>query len=239
MIKNMKKNGFSLVEASISLVIIGLVISGGMAVFSPLIQKSQNMKTLENKREIENALYAFILYNKRLPCPASKNFSKATVNNGLENCAEMSSNLNYGVIPWRTLGLSIENSMDGYNGFFSYIVDTKYNKPDSLKCAKDLNWKNLDGTIIIEDGSSSTPPLFARGAFALISHGKNGFGATLISGRTRPFEAATIEEQANITGSDAPKFYSASTSETAKGFDDIVFSRSPSVIMIETGCPTY
>ena len=74
------------------------------------------------------------------------------------------------VVPWRTLGLQENMSLDGWGRRFTYHV------------APELVWSGTtsEGDIVLRDGdaaTSGTSELTATAAYALISHGDNGHGA--------------------------------------------------------------
>jgi len=62
--------GFTLLEMSIVLVIIGVVVGGGMTIFSASLQKRQLQETQFKLKAIQKALLDFRIANNRLPCPA-------------------------------------------------------------------------------------------------------------------------------------------------------------------------
>jgi prepilin-type N-terminal cleavage/methylation domain-containing protein len=88
--------GFSLIELSIVLVIIGGI---GLAAVKMFPQISELFDTATNNSSIttsSDALLGFVVANHRLPCPD-------TNNSGSENCA---SSAQTGNLPYKTLGLS-------------------------------------------------------------------------------------------------------------------------------------
>ena len=78
-IKPANTRGFSLVEISIVLIIIGMILSMGLGMMKSLTRTS-SVKKVKNDMEIaENVLYAFATSRGRLPCPD-------TDGDGRENC---------------------------------------------------------------------------------------------------------------------------------------------------------
>ena len=112
------QQGFSLIEVSIVLVIVGLLLGGLM---TPLATQFENAKRKDTQRTLETiseALYGFALTNGRLPCPD-------TDNNGLENplggvggCTAL-----FGILPWVTLNTG---ATDAWGRPFSYRVTGVY-----------------------------------------------------------------------------------------------------------------
>jgi len=72
-------NGFSLVEISIVLVIIGLILSMGLGMMKSLTRTSSVKKVKSDMEIAGNALHAFAISRGRLPCPD-------TDGDGRENC---------------------------------------------------------------------------------------------------------------------------------------------------------
>lgn len=88
--------GFTLIELTISLLIISLVLGGGALALSGKnhYQREREMKT--QLLTIKEALYGYAITYGRLPCPALE-----SENSGQENCVS-----NFGIIPYATLGIS-------------------------------------------------------------------------------------------------------------------------------------
>lgn len=70
--------GFSLIEISLVLVIAGLALGGLLAVLGPQLQQRRYTETQRQLKEASDALLAYAMVNRRLPCPATAN------SNGLE-----------------------------------------------------------------------------------------------------------------------------------------------------------
>ena len=76
--------GFTLLEMSIVLAIIGVIIGGGMSIFSASLQKRQLQETQFKMKAIQKALYDFRIINNRLPCPADVTLALNSTNFGVE-----------------------------------------------------------------------------------------------------------------------------------------------------------
>jgi len=94
-ISAMKQKGFSLVELSVVLSIVGIVLSMGYMIFPKQIEMDMRQKSQIQVQKLEYELVGFALQNHRLPCP-DKN------GDGLEQCAGAV----IGEFPWRTVGLT-------------------------------------------------------------------------------------------------------------------------------------
>src|SRR5258707_1256685 len=62
--------GFTLIEVAISMVILGLVMTGLVVSLSQQLQQRRLLDTRTTLAEANDALIAFVTANARLPCPA-------------------------------------------------------------------------------------------------------------------------------------------------------------------------
>jgi prepilin-type N-terminal cleavage/methylation domain-containing protein len=102
--------GFTLVEVAISMVILGLVLTGLVVALSQQIQQRHLLDTRTTLQQANEAILSFVVANARLPCPA------VAASNGLESltgpgvCTAAA-----GFLPAVTLGLP---NLDG-NGLLN------------------------------------------------------------------------------------------------------------------------
>src|SRR5258708_6404476 len=78
------QRGFTLLEISVVLLLIGLVVGGGLVTMTGSIQALQYNKTVEKIDAIEKALLDFSIASKRIPCPASLTLTPDNANFGIE-----------------------------------------------------------------------------------------------------------------------------------------------------------
>jgi prepilin-type N-terminal cleavage/methylation domain-containing protein len=107
-------HGFSLIEMAVVLVIIGLVMGGVLGALGPQLEQKKVRDTQERIKQASEAIMAFAIANRRLPCPASvdspanSNSAASASSNGDEgrtgNKGECT-HPNIGFVPARTLGL--------------------------------------------------------------------------------------------------------------------------------------
>jgi prepilin-type N-terminal cleavage/methylation domain-containing protein len=102
--------GFTLIEVAISMVILGLVMTGLVVSLSQQLQQRRLLDTRTTLAEANDALVAFVTANARLPCPAvaGSNGLEATTAPGVCTAAA-------GFLPAVTLGLP---NLDG-NGLLN------------------------------------------------------------------------------------------------------------------------
>ncbi|MDG2526194.1 prepilin-type N-terminal cleavage/methylation domain-containing protein [Stenotrophomonas sp. HITSZ_GD] len=90
-----RQRGFSLLELSVSLVVLGLVALLILRFLGQAQQEQRGTAQRELLQRADDALLAFAMINSRLPCPA------AAGGNGEEDCGLGQ----VGVLPYRSLGL--------------------------------------------------------------------------------------------------------------------------------------
>lgn len=136
-----KKSGYTILELSIVLLILGIITLGLIGVFS--FGNRINSHTLTESRMdiIQNAFVSFVAANGRLPCPAVWGLDQTNQEFGYEasmqtiilNCnsnllinssgaGQPGDTIYLGMVPINTLGLNPEYAFDGYGDRFGYVV---------------------------------------------------------------------------------------------------------------------
>jgi len=232
--------GFTLLELSVVLLIIGLLLGGLLMPLSSQIEQRQRAQTQAQLDEARDVLYGFVLKNHRLPCPdcstdvAGKcNEIAATdaahIGDGEEdiiagdNCAHEAGNL-----PWATLGVE---GNDAWGRHFTYRVTNNFADaaasgagctPDTLNVSFGLC---SDGNIDVV-AAAGTMNYVARSVPAVIlSHGRNGSDAT---------SAHELEN----SDDDAIFVYRDFSDDATAGFDDMLIWISPHILrakMLDAG----
>ncbi|MDD5333143.1 MAG: type II secretion system protein [Rhodoferax sp.] len=92
------QRGFSLMESSIALIVLGLLTTAAVAYLR--LAGQQKVATVEHdlQRRAQQAVYGFVHANFRLPCPAADT-------SGIESCHVNGGDHSVGMLPWRTLQL--------------------------------------------------------------------------------------------------------------------------------------
>lgn len=208
--KHNAQSGFSLVEMSIVLAILSVVLTGLLPFILDANQKANEDITRERMARIEQALFAYhkaqtaAAATPRLPCPASatevatsSNFGKMAnyaaggthgtcVNGGAPDASLESGSTTevaFGMVPVRDLGLPEETAFDGFGRRFSYFV--------SLKSMSD----GTAGEITVQDTNANAK--LTDAAFAIVSHGANGHGGYTLGGSRRNASSTNTNEQEN------------------------------------------
>lgn len=214
--------GFTLIELSIVVVILGLMVGGIMAAINQETRRTKQADLKTKMDAIEKALGAFIKKNGRMPCPADgtygftdTKFGREGGSTGAGNCgtgATYDANGNRtaigaspptanfklgntagGVVPVRTLGLPDEYAFDPWGGRFTYAIERAANTTSTFSTYSPLD--TTLGTITVNDGSGNT---VATNAIAVVlSHGPNGHGAFQLSGSRKNAGSTNANEQTN------------------------------------------
>lgn len=172
--------GFSLVELSIVVAIISVVATLGLEVAANFVNRTSNSVSRERLKVVDEATAAFFKIYGRLPCPALISLAPVPVNNyGLEDCSiafipgtTIGGGVVAGAVPFRTLGLPMIYSLDGFNSKFHYVVTKNLTSAgfDTTQFGNAANWGGIEiRTGVLEqpcDGSSTKCQKLANPAVA-------------------------------------------------------------------------
>ena len=253
----MSQRGFTLIEMSFVIILIGLIVSGGLFAFTPMLQKARINQTNASLDQVESALELFVIRNSRLPCPADGSITingANKANYGIElgggangSCTAALAN---SVIPWKTLGLDEAYSLDGWATRLSYwpsgVLATSNSLTGSTTMIRAGTVYPTGPFLTLTDVVSSqivTPPsVNDEAAYVLVSHGRSQwYGWNKVGVQIQP----TLTEADKACNSDptnaACAFSGTFTSGGPVGtypplanttyFDDIVRWRSPAMII--------
>lgn len=231
-----KEHGFSLVEMSVVLVILGLVMGAVLSTVG--IQREQLARS-----EIESALalakkslLGFAQMNGRLPCPAT------ATSNGLEDPLGGGTCISQlGFLPAATLGVQPVNAsgvaIDAWNNPIQYAV-TQTSAGGAATA--DFTTSGDLSTIGIAGGLSPDLTVCSQSTGCPASFLANNAVAVMFSTGKNFGLSAGVDETSNLTATTT--FYSrtptVATAAPSAEFDDMVTWISPFVLynaMIETG----
>ena len=195
-----KKLGFSMIELSVVLVVMGIMTVGMISLGTATLESAKIAETKSIIAKIQKAMIVYYKKNNSLPCPADgtlaltdNNFafeqktnssSDTTISNA--TCSASYSNListvmYYGTVPTRTLKLPDYYAFDAWGNRITYNI--------SKDCVDPDNWNSSHANICRKLASPSLPggsititdinlnPILDDAAYFLVSHGKNGVGA--------------------------------------------------------------
>lgn len=196
--------GFSLIELSVALMIVGLMMGSALEVYRTYSKPRDIRTTRAYFYDIEAGMKQFLTRNGRLPCPAVMTDTPSSSTSGIEvstcqtdaieggagactatgYCRSLGYDANgaggadivlSGAVPYVTLGIPMKTSIDGWERKIKYVVTARLTKPGTYDAAK--------GAITINHSNGSTNYASANSAqFTLISAGEDGRGAYTING---------------------------------------------------------
>lgn len=198
--------GFTLIEISIVLVVIGLLISGGLLGIAPVIQQAKVTQTENTLAKIEDALLLYAIQNSCLPCPADGtspttpgqallagggNFTTCTATACIAPAAD-------NTVPWLTLGLQASDAVDEWGTQITYHLSQAATDAGGVTTFCDVLQNNAfaddaasggftrtgttfpDGCLNVEDvvdlGGLTYTLNTEEAAYVLISHGPDTSG---------------------------------------------------------------
>lgn len=222
----LNKNGFTLVEMAIVLVIFGLLLSMFLTPFTAQRDAQNRAKTAVLLNEAKEALMGFAITNGYLPCPDSD-----AVPDGIENLNASGTNCTSaeGVLPWNDLGTE---RVEAWNHYLRYRVDSTFSRRDTLftiadaEGASDIQMNGEGGIALVSTNS--------RPAAVILSHGTNGFGAKNLNS-TSPANQEPLptgaDEIENNDGDSTFVSHTPTPQGSANEFDDMLVWISPKVLI--------
>ncbi len=113
------ENGFSLLETTIVLGVMGILGTLALPLLSQYRERQALQITQEHQKRVIEALESYLLHHHLLPSPADPGETS-------DHFAAGSSNPNMlqkrGIVPYRTLGLPEKMAKDGYGHYMTYAV---------------------------------------------------------------------------------------------------------------------
>lgn len=246
------RKGFTLIELSIVMLIVGLLLVGLLGPVRTQIESQERQQNIDTMNDIMEALYGYAIINGRLPCPDTGGDGIADpVTSG--TCTTANGD---GWLPWQTLGINIQGDVWG-NRFKYHVTTPGFTTIDTGACAADGELdlcQSGDIAILTRGDDTSTGATieykFQYNAATLVpavvvSHGRNGLGATTVNGVVLTATPVGVDENENDDANTDATFYSRIFSEGAAGcivddavetntlceFDDIVMWISPNILM--------
>jgi prepilin-type N-terminal cleavage/methylation domain-containing protein len=218
------QGGFTLVELAIAIAVVAFLLSGLLIPLQTKVEGRQIAVTREELGSIMEALLGFAAAKGYLPCPD-------TGSNGLENagssqCTTITSGIACGRLPHTDLGLA---QSDVWGNRYTYCVNELF----ARRGAGTFTLGTAGNNISICTTQSCATTITTTAVAAVLSHGKNGYGATKLSTGTQNPAAPHIDEQENYDNNDGIIVWRPATAAgTAAGeFDDIVAWLPRSVLL--------
>lgn len=235
---NYSEHGFTLIEITIVLFIVGLLVAGLLGPLETQLEARDRNATIDTMDEVLEILYGFAITNGRLPCPdtTGDGVSNPAFDPNVPATANCANN-GEGFLPWVELGSA---QGDGWGNRFRYrVTNPGFTLPDSDGLCNG-NGVEFDlctnGDIIIQTRGDDPASGGTEGKFELrlaenlpaviVSHGRNGFGATSVTGIARPAPAASNADELMNTDANDTFISRVFTGENTGCADDEVETTS-------------
>ena len=212
-----KTRGFTLIELAVAMFILVLLLGSILVPLATQVEQRQVSDTQRTLEEVKEALTGFAVVNGYLPCSDTDNDGLENVNAATGFCSTVASNISVGNLPWQTLGVA---SADVWGNRFRYVVHEQY----ARRSPASTFTLNTTSPNVRACASSTCGSILASSAVAaILSYGKNGYGATnSLSGAVNP--APTSADELENTNNDRTVVSRVQTpvGTSAGEFDDIV-----------------
>jgi len=226
--------GFTLLEISIVLAIMGILMVGFLQGNLALLKKNRITGTKKKMAVIEKALMNHLLLNGNLPCPAGLTVLEGNASFGVEEttCAGTgiftSGNFIGGAIPTATLNLNNEMMRDEWGNRFSYVVNINYTGAGT---GFRLQNPTANAITVYTEGVSNA--ITTKAVYSIVSHGENGLGAYGYTSGVQGSTAGILtEETANLAGANGFNTTNVYTLYD-ENFDDIVRYKTKNQLIID------
>lgn len=212
--------GFSLVELSIVLLVLGLILTSTITGLSDLVRRARYAQAKKDLALAQEALIGYVISNGGLPCPDTDGYqgnpgTPDGAANGAGGCDDKN-----GYLPWSDLGL---NARDPWGNLYLYRIDTSYAKPPPiLDQLVTFELTEADGDIKVYDSSGGST--VANNIVAVFfSVGPNGY--------ILPAGSPSADENENLDNNETfvDKAYVAAGADASE-FDDVVLWLSSFVL---------
>lgn len=213
-----RNQGFTLIEVAIVLIIVTLLSGGLMMTLSSQTEQRTYRETQQQLQNIHDALLGYAVSHNALdgkpylPCPDIDG-------DGLENRTGNACTNSAGMLPWNDLGVA---NQDAWGNRFRYQVEASFAKKDAGFTLSST------ATLKVCDQAACTSTVATTLPVVVISHGKNGFGATT-SNNTQNTAPTSADELENTTANGNFVFHSPSQPGPTE-FDDLVIWLSPNIL---------
>ena len=252
--------GFTLIELAVVLVIIGTMLTLGIAAFNAQTTSSAYTKTKLKLDVLREALTNHLATRGHLPCPDADltapdgrgDDDRNNVGSGTE-LRDKPCSVAVGLVPYVELELPREAALDGWENFFSFqvAIDRPSQECDGANPAifdSNKDWTRLhcffsgnDGNIsvVTKDATGATVSSVSNAAVVIVSHGSNGFGARTVKGTLNNLPSVGSDEYTNTAQVATDTFVVRPlTEDTDPGdpasgdpFDDVVLVLQPSQLL--------
>ena len=131
-----KARGFTLVEILVVVVILGLIMAMAGILLRSVAATQKRSVTATRLANIEAAIVQFVQVQRRLPCPADGTQTAAAGGLEMYSTGTCTGSQQHGVVPWRTLGLSAADALDGWERRITYRVGSELVAPEAMNLSR-------------------------------------------------------------------------------------------------------
>ncbi len=243
-----RQRGLSILFVAVVLLLVAVGTLAFLALTRTAADVDRSSETTEHLVKVQAALEQFASAAERLPCPANPAIDSGDAE---PNAAAVACTYPAGSVPWRSIGLRREDSLDAWGWKIGYRVYQGPTGLTQLRGASMVDCDTVEPTPAGTDANggcksshdtteaqflagkglqvyafSATP--FNDAAYVLISHGPSGLGAYTTAGGQKTPNPASVDELANL-GSAGPFIAKAAVTnvspEDAAHFDDVLTYR--------------
>ena len=218
--RSRRSSGFSLVELTVVLTVIGLLLGGAINAIKLSRETEHIRATRLALQTARQALLGYMVRNGRLPCAASLDAQSRGVEqrDAEGRCVQLQ-----GYLPWATLGLARN---DSWGRPQTYRVSAAFANPNTTKADQPLLAAGMvfhlltQGDLEIRSSADSEESLTSIAAAVIVSHGAHGPG---------PLQTGGEGDEA-LNARDSPVFVSRTQDAT---YDDLTeWLSSPQLIAV-------
>lgn len=206
-----KEQGFTLVDVAIALMVIGLLVAPLAHTYNLHKKEIGRENTLLSINDTRGAIDQFYFNNDRYPCPADPTLNTTNANYGLEDCTGTNPNITVapvgagnvfiGAVPFQTLNLNTEQTLDAWSNKVNYAVTQAMTVPQPWApgTAGLITIQKLN--TLVANNQCNVPPVPATVTnvhFALYSAGSSRNGAFNAEGQQAvacPAAGSTLDEE--------------------------------------------
>jgi prepilin-type N-terminal cleavage/methylation domain-containing protein len=211
--------GFTLIEIAMVLVIVGLMMGGIMGALGPQLDNKKVRDTQERIKQASEAIMAFAIANRRLPCPASGSPGDKGDEQPPDDFGECPGK-GHGYVPARTLGLGERDPNKGFMqdawgfGIRYAVTQVPYDGSNDNKCSSDIlvekcnnsnsnNYKNNYNSTNLPSKCLVSSPCYP---FTQPDGIKNAYynNGRVVQGEDQPSREKLLQVCASSTGTIAP-----------------------------------
>ena len=184
----MNAKGFSLLEMSIVLLLVGLLLGGVLMPYASGIEYQRRKQTEQALHTVQQSLYGHAIVFGRLPCPDCRyadedNCDATMVNDGIEDLYDERCASEVGNLPWASLGV---DAKDAWGNPYTYRVSAVFART-AVACqarahctcnASGMAFTLCDqGQLSLGDGIDGVEDIGRDIPAVVVSHGANRLSA--------------------------------------------------------------